>query len=54
MKSEIVMEVEYFPSEDEPFMNSRQKEYSAHVKYVFCYNSTKNIRILMKFGPCFF
>ena len=27
MKSEIVMEVEYFPSEDEPFMNSRQKEY---------------------------
>ncbi|MEC9434372.1 MAG: RNA polymerase-binding protein DksA [Pseudomonadota bacterium] len=27
MKSEVVMESEYFPSETEPFMNSRQKEY---------------------------
>jgi len=27
MKSEIVLEAEYFPSEDEPFMNPRQREY---------------------------
>lgn len=27
MKSENVLETDYFPSEDEPFMNPRQKEY---------------------------
>lgn len=27
MKSEIILDSEYMPSEDEPFMNPRQKEY---------------------------
>ncbi len=27
MKSEIVLEADYTPAEDEPFMNERQKEY---------------------------
>ena len=27
MKSEIVLEAEYCPSEDEPFMNPRLREY---------------------------